>query len=125
MADVNIENVKSESDTTSAGYDEVENLSRALSDSIDAKFGMFTSTLLALACCVGGTFSTGGYPDSSNGHYQPLAISSTFVDKGLVEAELKDGDEDKDHAHLGNPVIANRHHQILVSTSNQTSAMVA
>ena len=94
-------------------------------DSIDAKFGMFTSTLLALACCVGGTFSTGGYPDSSNGHFQPLAISFTFVDKGLVEAELKDGDEDKDHAHLGNPVIANRHHQILVSTSNQTSAMVA
>ena len=89
------------------------------------KFGMFTSTLLALACCVGGTFSTGGYPASSNGHFQPLAISFTFVDKGLVEAELKDGDEDKDHAHLGNPVIANRHHQILVSTSNQTSAMVA
>ena len=41
MADVNIENVKIESDTSSAEYhkDEFENLSQALSDSVDAKFG--------------------------------------------------------------------------------------
>ena len=85
MADVNIENVKIESDTSSAGYchDEVENLSQVLSDSVAAKFGNSALGIKDMITNMRKAIVEDGANDFSDGY-----SVSERAQAGVVEAEI-------------------------------------